>query len=80
MKFDNVSVENDFHYNVGDITFHFMDTKKQTLNGISQVKLIDKGFVSDKEYKKYLKLASKYPCYKVGKMENVKVLYHLKAI
>ncbi|MCU0350014.1 MAG: heavy-metal-associated domain-containing protein [Flavobacterium sp.] len=80
MKFDNVSVENDFHYTIGDITYHFMDTKKQTLNNITQVKLIDKGFISDKEYKKYLKLASKYPCYKAGKMENIKVLYHLKII
>lgn len=80
MNFDSVSVEDDFHYNVGDITYHFMDTKKQILNNISQVKVIDKGFVSDKEYKKYLKLASKYPCYKAGKMENVKVLYHLKVI
>ena len=80
MKFDNVSVEDDFHYIVGDITYHFMDTKKQTLNNIRQVKVIDKGFVSDKEYKKYLKLASKYPCYKAGKMENIKVLYHLKVI
>jgi copper chaperone CopZ len=80
MKFDNITVENDFHYNVGDITYHFMDTKKQTLNNISQVQVIDKGFVSDKEYKKYLKMASKYPCYKVGKMENIKTLYHLKVI
>jgi len=80
MKFDNVAVEDDFHYIVGDITYHFMDTKKQTLNNINQVKVIDKGFVSDKEYKKYLKLASKYPCYKAGKMENIKVLYHLKVI
>ncbi len=80
MKFDNVAVEDDFHYIVGDITYHFMDTKKQTLNNINQVKVIDKGFVSDKEYKKYLKLSSKYPCYKAGKMENIKVLYHLKVI
>jgi copper chaperone CopZ len=80
IKFDNVSVENDFHYSIEDITYHFMDTKKQILNNITQVKLIDKGFISDKEYKKYLKLASKYPCYKAGKMEKVKVLYHLKVI
>lgn len=80
MKFDNVAVEDDFHYTVGDITYHFMDTKKQTLNGIEKVKLIDKGFVGDKEYKKYVKMASKYPCYKAGKMSNVKVLYHLKAM
>lgn len=80
MKFDNIKVENDFHYTVGDITYHFMETKTQTLNNICQVQVIDKGFVSDKEYKKYLKIASKYPCYKAGKMENVKVLYHLKVI
>jgi copper chaperone CopZ len=80
MQFDNVKVEDDYHHTVGDITYHFMDTKKQTLNGIAQVKVIDKGFVSDKEYKKYLKLSSKYPCYKAGKMDNVKTLYHFKVI
>lgn len=78
MNFENVSVENNFHYNIGDITYHFMDTKKQTLNGIVAVKVLDKGFVSDKEYKKYVKMASSYPCYKAGKMENIKTLYHLK--
>ncbi|MFY7667509.1 MAG: heavy-metal-associated domain-containing protein [Crocinitomicaceae bacterium] len=80
MKFDNVAIENDFHYNVGEITYHFMDSKKQILNNIAQVKVIDKGFISDKEYKKYIKMSSKYPCYQSGKMENVKILYHLKAI
>lgn len=80
MAFDQVAVENDFHYPVGDIMYHFMDTKKQTLNNIHQVQVIDKGFVTDKEYKKYVKMASRYPCYKAGKMENVKVLYHLKVL
>jgi len=80
MMFDNVTVENDFHHTVGEITYHFMDTRKQTLNGLEQVKVIDKGFVSEKEYKKYLKLGSKYPCYRAGKMDNVKYLFHLKAI
>lgn len=80
MQFDNVAVENDFHYTIGEITYHFMDSKKQTLNNTAQVKVIDKGFISDKEYKKYLKLVSKYSCYQSGKMDNVKILYHLKAI
>ena len=80
MQFDNVAIENDFHYNVGEITYHFMDSKKQILNNTSQVKVIDKGFISDKEYKKYVKMSSKYPCYQSGKMDNVKILYHLKAI
>lgn len=80
MQFDNVAIENDFHYNVGEITYHFMDSKKQVLNNTAQVKVVDKGFISDKEYKKYVKMSSKYPCYQSGKMENVKILYHLKAI
>lgn len=80
MNFEKVTVESDFHYHTGEITYHFMDTKKQTLDGITQVRLIDKGFVSDKEYKKFLKIASKYPCYKAGKMDDVKVLYHLKVV
>ena len=78
MQFDNVAIENDFHYNVGEITYHFMDSKKQTLNNVALVKVIDKGFISDKEYKKYLKMSSKYPCYQSGKMDKVKILYHLK--
>lgn len=80
MQFDSVAIENDFHYTIGEITYHFMDSKKQTLNNTALVKVIDKGFISDKEYKKYLKMASKYPCYQSGKMDNVKILYHLKAI
>lgn len=80
MQFNNVDVENDFHYTTDNITYHFMDTKKQTLNGIKQVKLIDKGFITDKEYKKYLKMASKYTCYKNNKMDNIKVLHHLKVM
>jgi copper chaperone CopZ len=80
MQFDHVDIENDFHYTRGDITYHFIDSKKQILNGIMRVKLIDKGFVSEKEYKRYSKIASKYYCYQSGKMDNVKFLYHLKVV
>jgi len=80
MNFEKVEVENNFHYSSGDITYHFMDTKKQILHGSTRLQVIDKGFVSEREYKKYLKMASKFPCYKGGKMDNVKVLYHLKTI
>ena len=80
MNFNNLNVEDDFHYTVGDKTFHFMDTKNQTLNSVQAVKVIDKGFVSNKEHKKYLKLSSKYTCYKTGTMDNVVTLYHLKVM
>lgn len=80
MNFDTLEVDEGFHYSIGNSTYHFMDTKKQLLNGINQIKVIDKGFLSDKEYKKYVKMASKYPCYKTGKMDNVKFLYHIKVV
>ncbi len=80
MKMDQVAIENDFHYSMGDVTFHFMDSRKQTLSGLVPLKVLDKGFVSDKEYKKYLKWTSKYPCYATGKMDHVRFLYHLKVV
>lgn len=80
MSFDKIEVYDDFHYSFGGITYHFLETEKQILNGIVKVKLIDKGFISEKEYKKNLKFTSKYTCYKAGKMDNVKTLYHLAVI
>jgi copper chaperone CopZ len=48
---------NNVHVNAGepivieDKTFLFVNTKSQLLNGDKQVKIMDKGFVSPKEYK-----------------------------
>lgn len=78
MEFDNLEVENNLHHMIGDVCFHFMDTKKQILNKTVRLQLIDKGFIEDQEYKKYLKIAADYPCYKTGKMQNIQTLYHLK--
>ncbi|MDI9336940.1 MAG: heavy-metal-associated domain-containing protein [Alphaproteobacteria bacterium] len=80
MNFNNLAVEDDFHYTVGDKTYHFMDTKTQTLNAVQTVKVIDRGFITPKEHKKFLKQSSKYSCYKTGKMDNIVTLYHLKVV
>lgn len=80
MMFDKVDVYDNYHYTVGEITYHFMDTQKQVLSGVQDVKVIDRGFISEKQYKKFLKIASKYPCYKTGRMDKVKTLYHLTVI
>jgi hypothetical protein len=37
---------------VGDKTFYILNVKDQSLNGAKQVRIVDKGFVSTKEYKK----------------------------
>lgn len=52
MQFNNVQVKNNEPVIVGDKTFEFVNTKEQILKGARQIKLIDKGFVSAKEYKK----------------------------
>ena len=52
VHFDAVAVKSDQPVTIGDKTFQFVNVKEQVLNGEQQVKIIDKGFVSAKEYKK----------------------------
>jgi copper chaperone CopZ len=54
----------------------FIDTKPQTLNGLTKVKMLDKGYVTTKEYKKLIKGFVKYTSYVNGNTEN----FHLKVI
>ncbi len=52
VQFNNLRIKSDELVTVGDKVFHFVNVKEQVLNGIKTVKVIDKGFVSAKEYKK----------------------------
>lgn len=56
--------------------FIFIDTKTQTLNGLTKVKMLDKGYVTVKEYKKLAKTLAKYPTYNKSAEEK----FHLKTI
>jgi hypothetical protein len=53
-----------------------MDTKPSTLNGEVKLKILDKGFVVDKEYKKLSNMTNQYPSY-VGNKKNT---YHIKTL
>jgi copper chaperone CopZ len=75
IQFDNVAIANDAHVNVGENAFHFLNVKGQTLTGNKTIKLLDKGFVPAKEYKKNGSL-TKMPCYKTGE-ENGKRIFHV---
>ena len=59
INFNNISVKAGGQFNLQDKTFLFVDTKNQVLNGEKLIKIIDKGFVDGKEYKrnKYLPFA-----------------------
>lgn len=80
MKFDNLTIEKDFHFTQGDISYHFIDTKKQILNDIIKLKVIDKGFMSEKEYKKYAKHTEINSYTESGNVDTKKNNYHLKVV
>lgn len=52
VQFNNVKVKSGEPITVGDKTLQFVNVKEQILNGTKTVRVIDKGFVSSKEYKK----------------------------
>jgi len=53
IQFNNVHVKDSEPVTIGDKTFYFLNIKDDVFNGIKQVKVLDKGFVSSKEYKSY---------------------------
>lgn len=65
-KFDNVSVSNDKHIVVGNRHFHFLKVNDQVLNGEKTITIIDKGFLSVKNFKKY-STATSMACMQTGK-------------
>jgi len=52
VNFNNVSAKSNQPIKIGDKTFYIINSKDQSLNGAKQVRIVDKGFVSNKEYKK----------------------------
>ena len=49
---NNIQVINGQPVTIEDKTFLFVNVKDQSLNGVTKVKVLDKGFVSPKESKK----------------------------
>jgi copper chaperone CopZ len=74
MALDNFKIEDNLTLKKGNDTFVFVDVKSKILNGETKFKVLDKGFVTQKEYKKTLKTFSKYPTYLLENQNN----FHLK--
>lgn len=66
VSLDQVVVKKDQHLQVGDHLFHFLNAKGQKLEGTTNLTLVDKSFVSAKEFKKY-SAATSMECVKTGK-------------
>lgn len=75
-KFHTDKIEDNTTLKVGDATYNFIDIKNPVAHAEAKYKVLDKGFVTQKEYKKLVKSYSKYPGY-ITENENE---YYLKAI
>ena len=74
-SFENLAISNDKHIEVGNSVFHFLNVEDGVLSGDKKIRLLDKGFVSAKEFKKNSSL-TKMSCYKTGE-ENKKRIFHI---
>ena len=70
IQFDNVKIKNTESVTVGDKNLVFVNVKDQTLNGAKTIKILDKGFVSSKEYKK---VSTGFSDSKIGKVYHVTI-------
>ncbi len=67
MDFNKAEVKNDTHLNIGGVFYHFLNTKELLLNGTKKIQLLDKGYVTNKEFKKNA-IYTKMNCYHTGVM------------
>ena len=68
-NFSDVSVQKDKHLELDGKNFHFISNSDKVLNGEQTFTIVDKDFLSAKEYKKY-SAATKMECIKTGKAGN----------
>ncbi len=64
--FNEVKIEKDEHVKIGNENFHFLDVDNRVLNGEHTITVVDKAFVTEKQFKKY-SAATKLSCMKTGK-------------
>ena len=65
-NFTDVNVEKDKHLQLDGKNFHFVNSSTQVLNGEQTFTIVDKDFLSAKDYKKF-STATKMECIKTGK-------------
>lgn len=68
-KFSGVVAEKDKHAEINGINLHFLNGNKEELNGEKTVTIVDRNFLSSKEFKKHTS-ASKHPCVQNGKADD----------
>ena len=66
MQFEEVKINDNMTLQTKNATLIFLDTEAKTLKGATKIKIQDKGFVTQKEYKKLMRSYAKYPSYAAG--------------
>ena len=65
----DLEVKKDEHVKIGENYFHFLNADGKRLNGDATFTLVDKQYLSEKDFKKYSS-SSKMECVKTGFSEN----------
>jgi copper chaperone CopZ len=65
-SFNDIKVEQDQHLKFGNENFHFLNADGQLLSGEQTITVVDKNFVTEKQFKKY-RTATKMSCIQTGK-------------
>ena len=66
--FSNVKAVKDSHAEVAGLNLHFLNGNNEELTGEKTITIVDKNFLSAKEFKKYAS-ASKHACVQTGKAD-----------
>ncbi len=71
-SFSEVKIEKDQHIKIGNENFHFLNADGQVLTGEQTITVVDKNFVTEKQYKKN-SAATKMSCMQTGKAVSCSV-------
>jgi copper chaperone CopZ len=84
IKLNDVKIENDIHETINGNVYQFINVKTQVLSGDVVFRLIDKNFVSAKDFKKFSSMTkllcmksgtSQSCCYKAGIKEHTRIFH-----
>jgi copper chaperone CopZ len=67
-QFNNFQISNDAHVDLYGKSFHFIKANNKVLNGTQTLTVVDKHYVSAKQFKKVASLTD-HPCVETGKAE-----------
>lgn len=65
-NFDKIAVKNNEHVQINNHTFHFLKVNDQVFNGEKQITIVDKNYLTLKEFKKF-SASTQMDCVQTGK-------------